>query len=316
MHAIVMFLTLALADTPAVRKPHPFAPSLPQLNKDEIAAIEKVVDRFVLYDLKRLPDGDGKKAVQDFQALGPEAFFVLLDRFNQAAERQDSCPAVLLGRKISSIVQSSNDIELLTFAKENAGGGVTGKRHLGTIKDLQFTAQLRRTRIVERLNGGLFPDGRPIAKASFGELTAVVEKDRGLVLTKAIEEIARREDAKSKNLLAMAAANGDFKNQLLARQFLIKKSEGQDEADLKKQMKHEDAELRAAAVKVAGLKKLPWGEEYLEAMMDPAVVVQRAGHQSLVKLSGVDHGPRSFESPGEVLTAVERWKTWWAARKK
>ena len=53
-------------------------------------------------------------------------------------------PAVIIGKKIAKILNASDDLPLLAFAKDNLGAGVTAKRHLGMLKDLQFSILLRR----------------------------------------------------------------------------------------------------------------------------------------------------------------------------
>src|SRR5438034_7657763 len=101
------------------RKPHPFAPSLPLLTKEEYAKIDTIIDRFIDYDTGKLKGEAGKKALKDFNDLGPEAIFSLIEGLNRAANMEGSCPAVIIGRKVAKILGSTKDMELLIFAKEN-----------------------------------------------------------------------------------------------------------------------------------------------------------------------------------------------------
>jgi hypothetical protein len=55
------------------RKPHPLAPSLPQLTDEEETELDRIVDRFILFDTGKLTGTEGAKAKRDFDRLGPEA---------------------------------------------------------------------------------------------------------------------------------------------------------------------------------------------------------------------------------------------------
>ncbi len=133
------------------RQPHPLAPSLPVLTEKEEKRITDVIDRFIKFDTGKLGGTEGRKAALEFHQLGPESIFLLIEGFNQSANLQDSCPAVLIGKKIASILGRSEDLELLTFARESLGSGVTARRHLGVLKDLQLGVMLRRTAVQKKL---------------------------------------------------------------------------------------------------------------------------------------------------------------------
>src|SRR5260370_42166624 len=94
------FISLAMTLVPAQdaktpRPPHPLAPSLPLLTDKEYADIDAIIERFIQYDIGKLKGAEGRKALADFLALGPEAVFSLIDGFNRAANLEHSCPAVL-----------------------------------------------------------------------------------------------------------------------------------------------------------------------------------------------------------------------------
>src|SRR4051794_20839980 len=94
--SLVLVLGLAIAQT-AKNEPRPsspLAPSLPQLTPQEEAKYEEIVERFIQFDIGKLPGAAGKKALEDFDRLPPEAIFVLIDGFNRAANMEASCPAV------------------------------------------------------------------------------------------------------------------------------------------------------------------------------------------------------------------------------
>ena len=104
--ALVSFLLAFPVDTikPDTRPRHPFAPSLPQLSDEEEEKLDQIIDRFILYDIGQLKGQEGKQALLDFQRLGPEATFALIRGLNRAAAINDSCPAVVISKKLRSIL--------------------------------------------------------------------------------------------------------------------------------------------------------------------------------------------------------------------
>jgi hypothetical protein len=126
-----------------VRKPHPLAPSLPELSEDEEKKIEAVINRFIAADTGKLQGPEAKKAIQDFQNLGPEATFALIRGMNKAAAIDHSCPAVTIARKLNGTLSKTGDKQLLLYARENIGLGVTKSRHMNVLKDLKMTCTLR-----------------------------------------------------------------------------------------------------------------------------------------------------------------------------
>src|SRR5215813_5260811 len=73
--AITLALLLCAAgdDMTEERKPHPLAPSLPMLTPEEEKKIDDIIDRFILYDTGQLTGEAGRKALREFEALGPDA---------------------------------------------------------------------------------------------------------------------------------------------------------------------------------------------------------------------------------------------------
>jgi hypothetical protein len=133
--------------TESPRKQSPFAPSLPELTEEEEAKLDAVIDRFIEYDTGKLTGEDGKKALAEFQKLGPDATFALIRGLNKAAQINHSCPALVIGKKLSGILKASNDRDLLDFARENIGMEVKESRHMNVLKDLKLTCSLRKSAI-------------------------------------------------------------------------------------------------------------------------------------------------------------------------
>jgi hypothetical protein len=133
--------------TETPRKPHPFAPSLPELSDAEEKKIDAVIDRFIDADTGKLAGPDAKTAIQEFHKLGPEATFALIRGLNKAAKIDHSCPAVTIARKLNGTLRSTADTQLLQFARENIGAGVEKSRHMAVIKDLKMTCTARKAQV-------------------------------------------------------------------------------------------------------------------------------------------------------------------------
>jgi hypothetical protein len=136
--------------TETPRRPNPLAPSLPELTDDEEKKFDAIIDRFIEADSGQLKGPDAKKAIEEFKGLGPESFFALVRGLNKAARIDHSCPAVTIARKLTGILRSSNDPDLLQYAKENIGLGVKQSRHMDVLKELKFTSNMR----LNSLKGG------------------------------------------------------------------------------------------------------------------------------------------------------------------
>lgn len=323
MHATVMLLPVLLVVGQVGdlkdRKPHPLAPSLPLLTAAEEAKLEAIVDRFIDYDTGKLKGAAGLRAKQDFERLGPEAIFVLIDGFNRAANLQASCPAVIIGRKIAKILAASEDVGLLSFASENIGTGVTARRHMATMKDLKFGATLRRNALARREAaaakvGGV--RGKVPARMSLAELAAAAEKATGAPLRAILAEAGKRSGPQMLELLASHADSKDAAARKLALGLLTQQVQRQPTERLKSLLKDNRPALRAAAAWTVGARRLRWGGELIELLQDPEPLVQQAARAALVALArGVDHGPAPGASFGDRETAVRNWRLWWSAQK-
>jgi hypothetical protein len=134
-------------DTGTPRKPHPLAPSLPELTDKEEAELDRIIEKFIAADTGKLAGKEAKSALDEFKQLGPEATFALIRGFNKSAHIDHSCPALTIARKLTAILRSSDDIELLQFAKENIGAGVKKTRHGDVIRDVKMGCTQRITAI-------------------------------------------------------------------------------------------------------------------------------------------------------------------------
>jgi len=228
----------------------------------------------------KLSGAEGKKALADLKALGPEAIPGLVHGLNRAANLGGSCPAVVIAYRLELLLSATEDRQLLDFVKDNVGLGVTVKRHLRALQDLRLTCTLRksylaRNRIVYR------PPVSPLKKMTADELAAAAEKERGPRQQAFLKELAKREGGKELILKQLVRASDD---------------------DVKEQLKSGEAAVRLRAVEQVAARKLRFGAELIVLMKDGDVEVRRAAHRALVQLAGgQDFGAE----------AVERWRAWW-----
>jgi hypothetical protein len=328
---LFLFLAPALsAETKQQRKSSPFAPSLPQLTDKEEEAIDRTVDRFILFDTGRLQGEDGKKAVRDFQKLGPEAIFGLIRGINRAAQLDASCPTLTIGKKIAPILRSTKDLELLEYARENIGAGVTRTRHGGALRDLRVVCMLRKRVVVmttpKTRDQPLFSGRRSqsslqslstLRSMPVSELSRAVFKAHGPRLRQLMSELVLRDGDDVVRALASAAATRDREVGPLGRSALVRHLSRQSRKEIKEKLKDDRVAVRAAAAQVVGKKRYPLGAELIDLLSDPAPDVRKAAHQALIKMArGKDYGPKGDRSDAERAEATKKWRAWWDRQDK
>ena len=292
------------------RERHPLAPSLPRLTKEESQKIEAIIDRMILADTGKLKGADAKKALDDFNRLGPEATFNLIDGLNRTANLESSCPAVIIAKRLASIIGSTEDMQLLAFAKENIGADVTAKRHLNVLKDLQFRIQLRRAELNRRaaVKGAT-------EKLSLADLEKAIGSAKGKSLQALLIEVEKRTGPKAVELLARGIASPEPGVAKLSQGLLAKNLQRQSAETLKSLLEHERREVRIAAAQATGARKLRHGAELIALLQDGDPDVRQAARLALVQISGQDHGPAPSASIAERETAIARWRDWWSKQK-
>lgn len=296
------------------RERHPLAPSLPLLTKDEYKKIDTIIDRFIAYDTGKLKGAEGKKALDDFNKLGPESIFNLIDGLNRAANMEDSCPAVIIAKRVATILRASEDPMLLACAKDSIGADVKAKRHLGVLKDLQFHILLRKSELQKR--GITVATMKTPANLSLTDLEKGISKESGNSLKSLLAEAERRNGAKAVDLLVLGIANPNADIAKFSQRLLTKNVQHQPGDVLKTLLKHERRDVRIAAAQVVGAKKLRYGAELIALLADGDDDVRQAARRALVQISGgLDHGPSPDASVDERESARGRWRDWWAKQK-
>lgn len=318
--SLVLAALLLIADADPQfrdREPHPLAPSLPLLTKAEEQRIEATIERFIQADIGKIRGIEAKKAFDDFKTLGPEATFNLIDGLNRTANMESSCPAVIIAKKLAGIFLATEDMQLLTFAKENIGAGVTAKRHLNVMHDLQTNILLRKGTLQRRAlaTKGAAAPTKSLSAMSLTELEQAARQNSPQ-LNSILTEAGKRQGAKAIDILATGIANKDAQIVKLSQGLLAKNLHHQTSDILKTMLKHNLPDVRRAAADIIGSKRLRFGKELIELLQDSDVEVRQASRRALVRLSGgLDHGPEPDASFGDREAAIERWQAWWDRQK-
>ncbi|MBL8793451.1 MAG: hypothetical protein JNM56_06085 [Planctomycetia bacterium] len=336
MTPTILLLSLALltqgqapARTEPPRKPHPLAPSLPQLTDEEEKRIEDIVHRFILFDTGRLPGAEGQKAAAELEKLGPEAIFVLIRALSRALEIEATCPAVTIGKKIQTILRQTQDPALLDFARENLGLGVKHTVHGGIVRELRTLAFLRRRDIGDGKvaspstsdNDGKIvirprdPNDKSLAARSTLDLAQQAREAKGEKLKGLLNELEKRTGETA--ITALATAGGpdvDSEIRYYAHELLLKNLGRQSADTIKKKLTDPRPEVRTAAAYAAAEKKHQLGAELIDLLKDTNLDVAQSARQALTRLAGgdTDHGPERSATDEERAAAIRKWREWWA----
>ena len=300
----------------STRQPNPLAPSLPLLTDKEEEALDRAIDRFIQSDIGELRGAEGKRALKEFQRLGPEAVFALIRGVNRAANIEASCPAVIIAKKLAAQLRATDDIQLLLFARENIGVGVTESRHKNVLKDLQFLCIVRQRTLAQSGVASRHKPDRPAGKSfqsmSVSELVRAIGSEHGLRRKQAMNVLEKRDGEQVTATLASIAGEDENEAQSYARTLLDRHFGRDSAAALKKDLKDPRAEVRAAAARTVAKKKLHFGAELIDLLVDSSAGVRRAAHDALVQLSGgTDYGPKPDASEDDQAKAVRQWRAWW-----
>jgi hypothetical protein len=313
-----LILAVGPGDTP--RKPSAIAPSLHELTDDEEADLDRVIDRFIDSDVGKLRGDEAKKARQEFDTLGQDAIPAMIRGLNKAAKIEGSCPAIIIGKKLSTMLRSSEDLELLEFARENIGAGVGRTRHSGLLQEMRVECMLRkgdlaRRGVSERTPASLTTSTDKTPRSmTVGELVEAAGKDRGPRLKEVLNELGKRKGGEVTSALGTAAASYDTEIRTLARDLLESNLRRQGQEFARERLSDDRAEVRAMAARVAADKGWKLGKELIDLLAEDAdTSVRDAAHQALVKMNkGKDLGPGAKATAAERKDAVARWRDWWA----
>ncbi len=302
-------------DAKPARKPHPFAPSLPQLTADEEDKLDALINRFMEFDIGQLRGEEGARAKKEFEALPAEAIPALIRGLNRAAKLDHSCPAVVIAKKLNTLLMASEDSKLLDFARDEIGAGAERSKHAPVLAVLRSNCAVRKNGLARAapIGGG---DKTPKTLTT-EELVEAVSTLQGAKLRPLLVELETRKGDEVLGALQVAVTNSDPDLQQLARLMIERNLSRQTVDVVKEKLKDGNPELRRAAAKVASLKWPTLFTSTIELLDDKAPEVREEAHKALMRFSkGMDFGPEKDAKAEERSAAMDRWREWLARQKK
>jgi hypothetical protein len=308
---LCLVLTTALAvfaaDPPPATdldKPRtPIAPSLPAITPRQEAVIETTINNFIQADIGALKGNDAKSAQLSFEGLGPEAIPQLIQALNRTATAQQSCPVMVITKKLSGFLLASKDPELLEFAHDNIGAGVPRNQHTRAIEDLRFQVGLRKNAVGRKPAG---PAGMTTA-----ELAKAATTETGTKLPPILRELETRRGPEVIKTLG-AAAQGSYGSDVTAlAQDLLEKNASRQTlvAVMEERLKSDNPEVRRATAKAAAVRTPPMTAALIDLLADEVDTVRTAAHDGLVKINkGKDLGPTPDASADGIKEAQGKWR--------
>lgn len=132
------------ADSPPTAKKYTGRPG--ELTEEQEAAIDKIVERFIQYDIGRNPRD--REALLELNKLGPEAIPSLIRGLNRSVADGHSCPVTVIGNKLGRLIETCDDPKVLQFIKDELGAGVTKKTpYDNVIGNLKLKAIYRKRKV-------------------------------------------------------------------------------------------------------------------------------------------------------------------------
>ena len=296
----------------APRKVSAIAPSLPALTKEEEAKIETVVERLIQADTGRLRGEEARKAVKDFDKLGPEAIPALIRGLNDSAKLNHSCPVVLIAKKLIRLLDASSDPILLEYARDEIGASIKGSAHARILQDLRFRVTLRKN-AVARMKP-IAPATREPSTLSTPDLAKAISTTRGISLRGVLKELGKRDGKEALDGLTTATGSENANTRLVARDQLDIHLGRMPASSLGEVLRDDRVEARLGAVRVAGTqdKMVP---ALLDRLTDDNATVRAEVRAALKKLSKTeDFGPETDATPAQRREAKRKWQEWWDKR--
>ena len=301
--------------TDTFRLPHPLAPTIAQLTEAEEDELDALIDRFMLFDIGRLPGPEGLKAQKDFEALKSDAIPALLRGLARSARLDHDCPVTVIAKKLRTLLRSTTDRQLLAFARDEADAADL-RKHRGVITALKvgITGQLA------ALDRAGTPPPPAYRDPRLANLT--VEELRKKLAAKPSDpdwahallgELVQRNEPGVLEVLAMGASSTYPNVRVVGRKHLADWMAKRPSAQLASFLKHEQSEVRRAAAVRLLVSKDPAALAAIDLLTDPVPAVRQAVHAELVRQAKKD-----LQAPGETpesqSKAVNAWKSWWQAR--
>ncbi len=306
------FLFPSAGDSPSPRKPHPLAPSIAELSVEEEEKLDAIIDRFMDADVGKLKGDEALRARAAFDRLGPDAIPALCRGIVRAVQLEDSCPTLMIAKKLKAMIARSEDRQLLEYIRENIPAGLR-TRHDAALAEVRSAATLRRSLLVRLGTPKISPpEEKSLSTLSVADLSKEAGTERGKRLTTVLSELSTRRGEEALNAIAVATTNYDKDVSQQAREMLNKNLMVQSPSMIKDKLADERSDVRLAAVRAVGEKSLRFGPELIELLKDDNESVRTAAHQALVKFArGTDYGPSTNPTKEDRDEAIKKWREWW-----
>ncbi len=301
-----------------MRKPHPLAPSLPQLTDEEESKLDDIINRFIKTDAGQSKTEDAQQARREFDALGPEAIPALLRGLNRAAQLDHSCPTLLIAKKLSRMLAASKDQKLLDFARDEIGGGFPRGKHAGVLADLRTQCLLRKNYLARV---GEPPPAITVTPAdktktpatmTNAELVTEATKQGGTQLKTLLAELEKRKGPEVIPGFSAVISGNDPETQQYVRDLMDKYMAKQTAAFIKEKLKDADIEIRRSAIRMAANSSANLSD-LIDALGDEDAGVREDAHKGLLKWrKGEDFGPADGADKQQIKDAQAKWRAWLA----
>jgi hypothetical protein len=305
---LVLLILPADEPTKSERKLSAIAPSLRALTKDEEAKLDDIIDRFILADTGRLGGAEARKATDAFDKLGHDAIPALIRGLNKAATLKHSCPVLMITKKLTKLLMATDDQQLLEFARDEIGAGVTRSPHAGTMQDLRVRILLHKNALARRT-----PTPKKTAPPlGTAELAKAASSQRGEALHTTLKELAKREGKEVIPALALAAGSYEKETQKLGRELLDSHIARQTQSFVREILSDENVEIRKSAIRVIASKHHELIPNMIDKLTDDDALVRAEGRAALRKLAKtIDFGPAPDATKEQQREAQKRWRGWW-----
>jgi hypothetical protein len=283
------------------------APSLPATTKEQERAFDAIIDRFILADTGRLRGAEAKEAMEAFDKLGPVAIPALLRGLNKAATINHSCPILMISRKLSKMLLSSQDPILLEFARDELQASARKTIHATAVENLRVQLMLRKNAL-ERLP--IAP--RSLEKIATDGLITMSNSERGERRKTVLAELAKRDGREAMLALARAAGSADRGMQAIGRAALDANLARQPESSIREALTDVAFEVRKSAIRVAITnRELIW--HVIDRVTDERADVRAEARAALVQFAEkkVDFGPLPGATKAQQNEAKKQWRAWW-----
>jgi HEAT repeat protein len=287
------------------------------------AAIEshydKIVDDFIAFDIGQMTGEEGQRAHAAFQNMNDdEAIPALIRGMNKAARIENSCPVIVIGNKLNSMLASSKNPRHLRAAVKELDSSGPNVYFAGMVESLrqaadQMLSTMTNTKptITREVRLGspsaLRRSQSPAEKWTLDDIVDGIGVENGAELVRLLEQLQIRKGSEYTAALTKAIDTVSDENKPLVRGLLAQRLARMTDQTLRKALKDPNSEIRAAAARAVGYKGSPVCEELAMAVGDGNRMVAENAHTALVKLTGEDIGPEKDASAAERFEAGRKW---------